>query len=128
MVDICGIVNLYDLHQTDCLYEIEFLGTLPEFRGKHIALNIVKYSLQLARELRHGGEHVNYVPDHVKDRRPIAAMSIYSSKYSQRIGDITNMKVHTRVNHKDYFFKGKNYMERIPDPTQATSTLVSVVL
>jgi ribosomal protein S18 acetylase RimI-like enzyme len=54
MVKIHNVFDLFDHCRVDCLMEISFLGTLPEYRKKGIAKNLCKMSVDLAEKLYNG--------------------------------------------------------------------------
>lgn len=127
IVEMDSLVNLFDYHKTDSLFEIMWLSVLPEFIGKSIGKEMFAASIDLARELKNG-KSLELLPLQLRSKRPQAAVASFSSKYSKKIGDQLNFFVHDQLHHKNYTFNGKNYMERIADPTQYSTTLVSLAL
>lgn len=127
MMEIDSIVNFFDYHKTDSLFEIMWLSVLPEFIGKSIGKEMFAASIELARELKNG-KSLELLPLKLRSKRPQAAVACFSSKYSKKIGEQLNFFVHDQLYHKNYTFNGKNFMDRISDPEQYSTTLVSLAL
>ena len=124
MIDIDSMTDLYEFYKTDCLFEIMFLGTLvPEFGKKSIGKYLAEASVQLAKKIRNDNGEMGSSQLH-----PAAATAIFTSKYSQRIGETLGFVAHTTVWHKDYKFNGKSYTDRITNKAQDTMVLSSLKL
>lgn len=112
MIHADETVNLFDIHNTDCLFEIMFLGILPDVYGKSLGKVLCEYSIELARELKNG-KSLEILPESLRDKRPAAATAIFTSNYSQAIGAALNFQIHNKISYDDYEFNGKKFSERI---------------
>ncbi|KAI5693621.1 hypothetical protein M8J75_002512 [Diaphorina citri] len=48
MIQVDGKVDMFGKYSTTTLYELMFLGTLPEYCGRHLALDVSRVCLQVA--------------------------------------------------------------------------------
>lgn len=119
--------DLFAHHKTDCLFEIMFLGTLPKYGGRGIGKYLCEYSIKLAKELS-DGKRFEILPNHLKCSRPTAVISFFTSKYTRKIGDLLNFKVHVTLDYSIFEFNGKTFAERIMDSSQSTVTIASLIL
>lgn len=123
MVGVNKKCDLFARFNADCLLEIMFLATLPEFKGRSIGKNLCQYSIELADDLRQG-KNVEILPEKDRHRRPTVVSAIFSSKISQKIGDSLNFEHMATVLHADFTYAGKTFAERIGN-THPSSILVA---
>ncbi|XP_062565868.1 uncharacterized protein LOC134228101 [Armigeres subalbatus] len=122
MITMDGKVNLFEKFNIDCLFEIMFLATLPEFEGKGIGSALVSCSIELAKLLKDGQATEN-LPDDSKHKRPKLVSALFTSKISQRVGMKNHFEAINEVPHAEFVFRGKTYTDRI-GPEHPTSILV----
>lgn len=86
-------INLFNALQVDCLMKIVVLGVLPEYRGKGIAKEICKLSVEIGQKL-YNGINIKYsVKNTILDvePRPKGIGVLFSSFISQKIGRYLNL-------------------------------------
>ncbi|XP_055544677.1 uncharacterized protein LOC129729854 [Wyeomyia smithii] len=121
MITMDSKVNLFEKFGIDCLLEIMFLATLPEFEGKGIGTKLVECSVELARQLKKG-KRMESLPENEK-RHPKLVSALFTSKSSQKVGKKNKFTDINEVPHAEFVFHGKSYSERI-GPDHPTSILV----
>lgn len=124
MIDVDVKFNLFAHYDTDCFFELMFLSTLPEFEKRAIGRTLCEYSVQLANEIRQG-KSLETMPSHLRECRPKIATANFSSRHSQRIGELLEFETHLEEMYTDISFNGMTYAERIGDPLHRSTTLVA---
>ncbi|XP_065091388.1 uncharacterized protein LOC135712338 [Ochlerotatus camptorhynchus] len=122
MITMDSKVNLFEKFNIDCLFEIMFLATLPEFEGKGIGSALVSCSIELAKLLKNG-QAIENLPDDSKHKRPKMVSALFTSRISQKVGSKNHFKQINEVPHSEFVFHGKTYTDRI-GPEHPTSILV----
>lgn len=112
MITMDSKINLFEKFNIDCLFEIMFLATLPEFEGKGIGSTLVSCSVELAKLLKNG-QAIENLPDDSKHKRPKMVSALFTSKISQRVGSKNHFKQINEVPHSEFVFRGKTYTDRI---------------
>ncbi|XP_055923997.1 uncharacterized protein LOC129954241 isoform X2 [Eupeodes corollae] len=126
MIEMDEEIDPFQLFKIDCLLELMFLAVLPEYGKKGLGNALVKYSIELGRELSQG-IGVEKIPKHLQDKRPKAVTALFTSNFSQKCGKVNNFKVLNRVPHKRFIYKGKPFSERI-GPMHPDSAQVAIQL
>lgn len=108
MVDACAVYNL------DCVNELMFLATLPEYGRLGLGRTLVEMTIQLTRELGQGHEFED-VPEELRGKRPKAVTALWTSAFTQKIGGVVGFKVINTVPFSQFEYNGKRFDERI-DP------------
>ncbi|KAL1449690.1 hypothetical protein WDU94_002174 [Cyamophila willieti] len=54
MIQVDGKVDLFGQYSTDTLYELMFLGTMPEYCGRHLGKDLTRACLQVASQTSAG--------------------------------------------------------------------------
>lgn len=126
MIDVDKEVDLYKDFNTDCLLEIMFLGTLPEFKGRSIGRILCEYSIQLANELRFG-KNVGILSEKCQNMRPTIVSAIFTSPISQKIGKKLDFQSMATVYYTDYSYNGKTFAERLGE-NNPTAVLAAKLL
>lgn len=109
MQDLDSLCDLFQHCSTDCILELMFVGTVPDFWGKRIGLNLMAASLEAGRRLR-SGEDVR-VP--VEDKRlppmpsPKVASALFTSHKTQKIGRRLGFVVAMEVPADKFEFQGR---------------------
>lgn len=124
MIDVDTQFDLFDHYDTDCFFELMFMSTLPEFERRSIGRTLCECSIRLANELRQGMS-IELLPAALRSYRPRIATANFSSRHSQRIGELLHFETHLEVLYTDIHFGAKTYAERIDDPLHRSTTLVA---
>ncbi|XP_055644863.1 uncharacterized protein LOC129780529 [Toxorhynchites rutilus septentrionalis] len=117
MITMDSKVDLFKKFNINCLLEIMFLATVPDFEGKGVGTKLVECSVELARSLKNGEANES------KHKRPELVSSLFTSRISQKVGTKNGFKQVNEVPHGEFVFRGKSYSERI-GPDHPTSVLV----
>lgn len=109
MIEADSKVDVFELFQIDSLLEIMFLATLKEYGRKGIGLNLCKYSVDLARDLKNG----KYVEVYLTQGqpRPRLATSLWTGRNTQVIGAKLGFEVIYKESFTKFSFNGKNFAE-----------------
>ncbi|KYM81359.1 hypothetical protein ALC53_08127, partial [Atta colombica] len=119
MINVDSRINLFKHYYVNCILEIMFLATLPNYGKRRIGEMLVTSSLELGKELKRG-KNVR-IPITIQgsnkvmnaDAVPTLASAIMTSNYSYQIA----MKLHfdqlLEVPYDEYEYNGKKYSERI---------------
>ncbi|ALC46663.1 CG31248 [Drosophila busckii] len=105
-IDVCAMYNI------DCVLELMYLGTLPEFGCLGLGRALTEYTVKLAKEFAQG-KNLEDVPKELHDKRPAAVTALWTSIYTQKIGKSLNFKVLNTVPFTEFKFDGKGFDERI---------------
>lgn len=119
MIDMDQRINVFDQFQIDCVMEIMFLATVPEFERKGIGHDLTKYSILLAKELWKGigTEHID---NSLMKRVPKGVAALWTSSFSAKIGQKLGFQVLNTVPYNEFSFNGKTFDEVIgPIHTQS---------
>lgn len=126
MIDADASCNLFEHCNVDCLLEIMFLGTLPEFRGRKIATKLCEVSVKLARLLKMG-ENIKVSIDDENQQLPLQPVpklvsAIFTSFISQRIGDVLGFEVAVDISYDKFTFNGQTYTSLLGPTNKTKST------
>lgn len=126
MIMVDSKVDLFELHKTDCSFEIMFLGTLPEFGQRSIGKVLCEYSIAIAAELKNGNSF-DLLSSELREGRkiPDIVTAIFTSRYSQKLGELLGFSTHYEMYYNEMEFDGKTFAERISSPASISLTLVS---
>ncbi|XP_011068339.1 PREDICTED: uncharacterized protein LOC105154479 [Acromyrmex echinatior] len=131
MIDVDSRTNLFKHYYVNCILEIMFLATLPNYGKRRIGEMLVASSLELGKELRssknvripitiHGSNKVTNA-----NAVPTLVSAIMTSNYSYLIA----MKLHfdqlLKVSYDEYEYNGKKYSERINSQEHRQCVLVA---
>lgn len=119
MINVDSRINLFRHYNVNCILELMFLATLPDYGSRRIGELLVTSSLELGKELRRGKKVKTPVTIHGSneltnaDTVPVLASAIMTSNYSQRIA----MKLHfdqlLEISYDEFEFDGKKFSETI---------------
>ncbi|XP_018302510.1 uncharacterized protein [Mycetomoellerius zeteki] len=119
MIDVDSRTNLFKHYNVNCILEIMFLATLPNYGKRRIGEMLIASSLEIGKELR-CSKNVR-IPITIQGSNivtnanavPALASAIMTSNYSYQIA----MKLHfdqlLDVPYDEYEYNGKKYSERI---------------
>ncbi|XP_055610980.1 uncharacterized protein LOC129757717 [Uranotaenia lowii] len=123
MITMDSKVNLFEKFNIDCLLEIMFISTLPEYEGKGIASKLVNCAVELAKLLK-AGQATEYLPEDERHKQPMLVSALFTSRISQRVGAKCGFNLINEVPFDEFVFRGKSFTERI-GPEHPTSFLVA---
>ncbi|KAH8311186.1 hypothetical protein KR044_004706, partial [Drosophila immigrans] len=116
-VDVCGLYNM------DCVNELMFLATLPEFGRLGLARALVEDTIKLTLELSQG-KGVEDISEELRELRPAAVTALWTSFFSQKIGKAVGFEVLSSVPYSEFEYNGKRFDERIDPPHNKSSQQV----
>lgn len=120
MVDACAVYNL------DCVNELMFLATLPEYGRLGLGRILVELTIQLTRELGQGHEFED-VAEELRGKRPKAVTALWTSSYTQKIGGAVGFKVLNTVPFSRFVYNGKRFDERIDPIHELTEQVICIL-
>jgi hypothetical protein len=112
MIDVDSNVDMFAMHNIDCLLEVMFLAVLPEFGRQGLGLKLVNNSIRLT-ECMHRGETFEELSAAFKNARPQAVSAIFTSNFSQKVGHAAGFTTLYEISYTDITFQGKTFAERI---------------
>lgn len=113
MIRIDEAFDCFKYFETDCVFDLSFLGTLiPGYEKKSIGKMLTFHSMELARELSEG-KSLELLPMSLRNCRPGAITAVFSSNYSQKIGSDLGFEALHEIFYTDIEYKGKCIAERI---------------
>ncbi|XP_029050852.2 uncharacterized protein LOC114879768 isoform X1 [Osmia bicornis bicornis] len=121
MIDVDSRINLFKHYNTDCIFEIMFLATLPSQQKRRIGELLVSSSMELAKELKKEKSvktPVTIDGDNTvqnKEAIPSLISAIMTSSYSQKIASKCGFEDLIKVPYEKFSFKGKTFSDRIGD-------------
>ncbi|KAH8381360.1 hypothetical protein KR093_003042, partial [Drosophila rubida] len=107
-IDVCAMYNM------DCVNELMFLATLPEFGRHGIGRALVEATIEFTHELSQG-KGVEDIAEELRGLRPAAVTALWTSFFTQKIGKKVGFKVLNSVPYSEFEYNGKRFDERI-DP------------
>ncbi|XP_018392162.1 PREDICTED: uncharacterized protein LOC108771387 [Cyphomyrmex costatus] len=131
MIDVDSRIDLFKHYNVNCILEIMFLATLPNYGKRRIGEMLVASSLELGNELRRG-KNVR-IPIMIQGSNevtnanvvPALASAIMSSDYSYRIA----MKLHFDqllvASFDEFEYNGKKYSELLNSQVHRQCVLVA---
>ncbi|XP_044267682.1 uncharacterized protein LOC123013306 [Tribolium madens] len=111
MVEIDSLCNLFDHCKTDCILELMFLTTLPEYRGQGIGLKLAEATLDVGRSLLKG-TNVKKPVDGQKlslEPAPKIVSAIFTTIITQKIGRKLDWTIVAKKDFEEFEFEGKNF-------------------
>lgn len=121
MINVDSRINLFRHYNTDCIFEIMFLATMPDKQKRRIGEMLVSTSIEVARQLKRG--KIVKTPVKINGNDDIQNLSsvpsivsaIMTSSYSQKIARNCGFESLARVSYKEFQFDGKTFSARIGD-------------
>lgn len=114
MISVDSKVNIFERFDVTALLEIMFLAVLPDYGRRGVGLNLCKYSVDLARELKQGMNQEMLRPEQ-RLNLPQVVSAIWTSKKSQKIGGKLGFECLHVEFHKNHTFDDRTYADRIGD-------------
>lgn len=108
-------VDIFSRYNVEDLMEIMFLAVLREYEGKGIGINLCKYSVELAKNLKQGKELEKFLSPGVNP--PQLVVALWTGRSSQKIGHKLGFEVVFQEPFSNFTFRGKTFSERVGDPS-----------
>ncbi|XP_017782939.1 PREDICTED: uncharacterized protein LOC108567150 [Nicrophorus vespilloides] len=123
MIESDAECDLFKHCNVDCLLEIMFLATLPEYRGKGLAKRLCEISIVIAKQLASGVNVKQSLSGEKLPIEPVPQMvsAIYTSYITQKIGKALNFTKAVEIDFNRWSFDGKTFAERIGPKTPTTT-------
>lgn len=121
MINIDSRIDLFNHYNTDCIFEIMFLATLPSHQKCRIGELLVASSIKIAEELIKGNpvktpvtiNDVNIIENQEKIPKVISAIT--TSNYSQKIMTKYGFENLFSISYDEFHFNKKVFSEKIGD-------------
>ncbi|KAI9579676.1 uncharacterized protein LOC119639240 [Glossina fuscipes] len=108
--------DVYKEWQVNCIIELIFLSTRTEFSRRGLALHLTEFILDYGRKLKaEDSKEALELPAHVKGQRPEVITSVFTSRFSQRIGEKLGFVTLFREEYTKFSFEGETLAKKI-DP------------
>ncbi|XP_053667314.1 uncharacterized protein LOC128716431 [Anopheles marshallii] len=117
MIAMDAKVNLFEMYNVNCVLDIMYLSTLPNYAGYGIATRLVEESIQLAKDLKTG----KTVP------KPELVSALFSSRISQRVGEKIGFQFIKEVPHSEFIFRGKTFADRVGSEHPSSQIAVKLI-
>lgn len=108
-------VDIFSRFNVEVLMEIMFMAVLKEYEGKGIGINLCKYSVELARNLKHGIDLEKFLSPGVNPPQLVAVL--WTGRGSQKIGHKLGFDIIFQEPFSNFTFRGETFAERVGDPT-----------
>lgn len=114
MMEVDQSVDCYKYFDTDCIFDLSFLCTIPGYERKSVGKMLTFYAVELARDLKNG-KNLTLLPENLRSsgHLPGAITAVFSSNYSQKIGFHLGFETLSKSFFSNYIFNGKPLTERI---------------
>ncbi|XP_037823221.1 uncharacterized protein LOC119611645 [Lucilia sericata] len=120
-----GTYDIFKEWQIDCVIELSFLSTRTDYAKRGIAVSLAKYLLQYAAKLKENDcEEAQHLPPHLRGQKPKAIISVFTSRYSQAVGEKLGFETLFKEENAKFTFEGKTFAEKI-DPIHKYSTFAA---
>uniref|UniRef100_A0A1A9WRU4 N-acetyltransferase domain-containing protein n=1 Tax=Glossina brevipalpis TaxID=37001 RepID=A0A1A9WRU4_9MUSC len=108
--------DIYKEWQVKCIIELTFLSTRTEFTRRGLALMLAEFTLNYGHKLKEeDSKETLELPAHLKGQRPEAITSVFTSRFSQRVGEKLGFVTLSCEEYAKFSFEGKSFAEKI-DP------------
>lgn len=125
MLEADNSYDLFEYCKVDCLLEIMFLGTLPQYRSQRIATTLCEISIRLGRTLL-CGENIKTSLTNEElplEPRPKLVSAIFTAINSQKIGQRLGFRCAVELSYKNFFFNGKSFASILGPDAPPSATL-----
>ncbi|XP_023177073.1 uncharacterized protein LOC111603635 [Drosophila hydei] len=112
MITMDSKIDVCTEYHMDCVCELMFLATLPDFGRQGLGRALTETTIRLTRELEQG-QGLEDVPPGLQDKRPKAVTALWTSLFTQKIGKAVGFQVLNTVPFSEYEYNGKRFDERI---------------
>ncbi|KOX73397.1 hypothetical protein WN51_14443 [Melipona quadrifasciata] len=119
MINMDTRINLFKHYNTDCIFEIMFLSTLPNYQKRKIGELLISTSIEVAKQLKK--RNIVKIPVIINDDNkihnlealPNLVSALMTSNYSQKIAVKCGFENLMSISFEEFEFKGKTFSERI---------------
>lgn len=101
MLQCDGFIDIFEHYKATKVMEVMFVSVLPEHSKRNIGLELVQFDLELANEL-----YANF-------KGPEVVVALYTSRYSQRIGEKLGFEKLKTVPYSELEYDGVKHSEKI---------------
>ncbi|KAJ8970289.1 hypothetical protein NQ317_019685 [Molorchus minor] len=111
MVEADATCDLFEYCHVDCILELTFLATHPEYRRRGIARKLTEITLELARCLAKG-ENVRQSMDETElclESVPGIVSALFTSPTSQKIGRALGWEIAKKISYENFVYEGKSF-------------------
>lgn len=118
MIDSDAACDLFEYCNADCLVEIMFLATLPEYRRMGLGLQLMEITIKLAKELIKGNMVKVSLPGCPVQLEPVPTVvsAIFTTIVTQIMADKIGFQKAIEISYKNFFYKGQTFASKIgPD-------------
>lgn len=120
--------DIFKEWQIDCVIELTFLSTRTDYGRRGIAQSLAKYLIEYATQLKQGNcKDLEQLPEHLREQRPQAIISVFTSRFSQIVGEKLGFETLFKEENTKFSFEGKTFAEKI-DPIHKYSTFAALRL
>lgn len=117
--------DIFKEWQIDCVIELVFLSTRNDYGRRGIASSLARFLLDYASKLKEGNcTESEQLPKHLKGQKPEAITSVFTSHYSQVVGEKLGFETVFKEKNSNFLFEGKTFAEKI-DPIHKYSTFAA---
>lgn len=129
MIDADAACDLFKHYNVDCVMELQFMATLPEYRGKGIAKKLFEVSIALAKELQKGNNVKLAIDNRELKLEPVPKVvsGIFTSFVTQNLAEKFDFVKTAEISYEHFMYKGQTFASRIGPQTKST-TLQSLKL
>jgi hypothetical protein len=113
MIEADSKVDIFEHFKVESLLEIMFLAVLSEYGKRGIALELCKYSVELARLLARSDDVKEYLSE--GEPRPQLVSALWTGRNSQSVGRKLDFKVIFQESFSKFSFNGKTFCEAVGD-------------
>ncbi|XP_055680058.1 uncharacterized protein LOC129788080 [Lutzomyia longipalpis] len=106
-------MNLFEMYETEHIFETSYLGILPEYRSRGIGYHLFECSIKIAREIANEKYPMTMI-DGIKGKKPKIIFCSSSSEYSRKIAEKLNFAEVKRFPFEELKVNGVSFSEKIP--------------
>ncbi|XP_037892829.1 uncharacterized protein LOC119639491 [Glossina fuscipes] len=110
MITVDSEQDVFKKFDLTSVCELMFLAILPTWQKRGIGRALTAAAIELTRHLSKGNEDIKSIENFPK---PQAVTALFTSRYSQRIGQSLGFRLLNTVPYTKFHFNGKAFNERI---------------
>lgn len=126
MIEMDSKVDVFDMYKIDCLVELMFTGVIPKYEKRGIGTKLSEVAIMIAKGLKEG-KYRDLLADHVKDKIPQLVAVLWTSSYSQKVGEKLGFTTLHTESYENFSYEGQTFASRIgeahPFSTLAVKTI-----
>ncbi|XP_063695620.1 uncharacterized protein LOC134827024 [Culicoides brevitarsis] len=112
MIEMDSKVDVFEKYGIDCLVELMFIGVIPQYEKRGIATKLAEVAIDIAKGLKNG-KYLDLLPENLKNKRPQLVAALWTSKFSQKVGQNLDFTVLHEEPYTNFVFDGKTFASRI---------------